>query len=605
MIIDNSNNGMFNILDYEEEEENVKKFTADFETATWVDDETWVWAWACCEIENQENLQIDNNIDSFMEYCKQQQNANFYFHNLKFDGEFIIYWLLTHGFKHAQKKEEIENNTFTTLISNMGQFYNIVVYFKKGNKKVHKVTFIDSLKIIPFSVDETAKTFKLPISKLKIDYNEVREKGHILSLEEKEYIKNDVLIMAKALKIIFDEGLTKMTRASNALADFKEIIGNSRFEHCFPILDKELDKELRKSYKGGFTYLNPIYKEKDVENIVNLDVNSLYPYCMYDRELPFGFPEYYEGKYKEDKIYNLYIQRITCSFEIKKNKIPTIQIKNNMSFIGNEYLESSENEIVCLTLTNVDLKLFLENYETKNLKYIEGWKFKSIKGIFKDYIDKWIARKNQGTIEGNAGIRTTAKLMLNSLYGKLATSLEVQSKIPYLENEIVHYTLSEKEDKDGLYLPTASFITAYAREITIRTSQAIKEYSINKYGKDMYIYSDTDSIKTLLSIEELKQFCNIDDVELGAWKNEGIATKGRWVRQKCYLEEIDGKMHITCAGMPKSCYSQVEWKNFKVGLTVGGKLTFKHVKGGVKLVETEFTIKDDKLRKNIDKFNKK
>lgn len=94
-------------------------------------------------------------------------------------------------------------------------------------------------------------------------------------------------------------------------------------------------------------------------------------------------------------------------------------------------------------------------------------------------------------------------------------------------------------------------------------------------------------------------------LNFGAWKNEGIATKGRWVRQKCYLEEIDGKIHITCAGMPKNCYSQVEWNNFKVGLSVGGKLTFKHVKGGVKLIETEFTIKDDKMSKNIDKFNKK
>lgn len=311
------------------------------------------------------------------------------------------------------------------------------------------------------------------------------------------------------------------------------------------------------------------------------------------------------GKYEDDKIYNLYIQRLSCSFKIKKNKIPTIQIKNSMSFIANEYLESSENEIVVLTLTNVDLDLFLQQYEVYNLQYLDGWKFKSVNGLFTEYINKWITIKNKATIEKNSGQRTLAKLQLNSLYGKFATSLEVQSKIPYLEDDIVHYRLSEKEDKDGLYLPVASFITAYARDITIRTSQKIKEYSINKYGKDMYIYSDTDSIKTLLPIEELTQFCNIDDVELGAWKNEGIATRGRWVRQKCYLEEIDGDVHITCSGMPESCYSQVEWDKFKVGLSVGGKLTFKHVKGGVKLVEQDFTIKDDKMAKNIDKFDKK
>lgn len=30
----------------------------------------------------------------------------------------------------------------------------------------------------------------------------------------------------------------------------------------------------------------------------------------------------------------------------------------------------------------------------------------------------------------------------------------------------------------------------------------------------MYIYSDTDSIKTLLPLEDLKKLCNIDNVEL-------------------------------------------------------------------------------------------
>ena len=145
-----------------------------------------------------------------------------------------------------------------------GQFYTITLYFEKKNKKVHKVTFFDSLKIIPFSVDAIAKSFNLPISKLKIDYKKERPKGHILTDEEKEYIKNDVLIVAKALKVLFDEDLKKMTQGSNALNDFKQILSKSKFLHYFPSLDYEVDKDLRKAYKGGFTYLNPSYKEKDV-----------------------------------------------------------------------------------------------------------------------------------------------------------------------------------------------------------------------------------------------------------------------------------------------------------------------------------------------------
>ena len=115
---------------------------------------------------------------------------------------------------------------------------------------------------------------------------------------------------------------------------------------------------------------------------------------------------------------------------------------------------------------------------------------------------------------------------------------------------------------------------------------------------------DTDSIHCGITIEELQQFCEIDNVKLGAWKHEGTFTKAKFIRQKCYLEEMNNEINITCAGMPKTCYDFVTWENFKTGFTCGGKLTFKHVKGGVKLVETDFTIKEEKLKYSIAKFNK-
>lgn len=187
---------------------------------------------------------------------------------------------------------------------------------------------------------------------------------------------------------------------------------------------------------------------------------------MYYEKLPFGEPIFFEGQYKNDNVYDLYIQTITCSFELKNNKIPTVQIKGNKSYFReNEYLKSSENEIVCLTLTNIDLELFFEQYNVYDLEYICGWKFKSIHGIFNDYIEKWIEQKNQATIEGNKGQRTRAKLMLNSLYGKFATSQDCQSKIPYLdENGIVHYQLTEKTKKKGLYLPIRKFYNCLCKK---------------------------------------------------------------------------------------------------------------------------------------------
>ena len=580
------------------------KYTADFETCTWLEKETYVWAYAICDINNPDDIKLGNDIEDFMKWCSDGKNPTCYFHNLKFDGEFILYWLFKNGFTHISDKKERRDKTFTTLISDMGMFYSIEVYFKVGNKKDKKATFIDSLKILNMSVEVMAKTFGLPINKLELDYNEVREKGHELTEEEKDYIKNDVKIVALALKKLFDENLTRMTIGSNALNNYIDIIGKEKFKRIFCNLPYLVDKDLRKAYKGGFTYVNDIYRGKEVDEGIVLDVNSLYPSVMYNKPMPFGEPIFYEGKYEEDKVYPLYIQQITCSFELKHNKIPTIQIRKNMLFKENEYLKSSNNEIVTLTLTSIDLKLFLEQYDVYDLKYKCGWKFKSLTGVFKEYIDKWMRVKIEATKTGNKGLRAIAKLCLNSLYGKFAQSQDVQSKIPFLgEDEIVHYKITDKEQRDGLYLPVGCFITAYAREITIRTSQAIKDYSINKYGKDMYLYSDTDSIHTLLPIEEVKKFCDIDDVRLGAWKHESTFKRAKFIRQKCYLEDIDNEIKITCAGMPKSCYDYVEWDKFKEGFTCGGKLTFKHLIGGVKLVETEVTIKkDDSDRKEFMRF---
>ena len=578
----------------------MKRFTADFETATWLKDESFVWAWALCEIGNVEKIEIGNSIDGFFERIKKEKNPYIYFHNLKFDGEFILYYLMTHGYEYVEQQEK-RTNTFSTLISDMGLFYQIEVYFEVG-KKVKKVTFIDSLKIINQTVESMPKTFKIPENKLEIDYNKPREVGHELTIDEIAYIKNDVVIVAKALEYLFNMGLTRMTAGSNALGEYKKIITMNNFKGLYRHLNYEVDRDIRRAYRGGFTYLNPIYKGLTTGEGEVLDVNSLYPSVMYKEILPFGDPFFYVGEYKDDKVYPLYIQRLTCSFKIKKGKIPTIQIKHSR-FVDNEYLTDSGNEPVALTLTSIDLKLFLEQYDVWDLRYESGWKFKGMRGLFTDYIDKWIKVKNDSTISGNKGMRQVAKIMLNSLYGKFATSLDVQGKIPYLEDDIVKYKLGEKEKKDGVYLPMGAFITAYARDKTIRTSQAIKDYSTKKYGVDMYCYSDTDSVHTLLPIDELKQFCDIDDVKLGAWKHESHFTRAKFIRQKTYLEEIDGEIKITCAGLPQKCYDQVSWDNFKEGLKVDGKLAFKHVKGGVNLVETEFTIKEDKgLISSIKKF---
>ena len=151
----------------------MKNYSADFETCTWLENETFVWAYAICDVDEPENVIIGNNICDFIEFLKNSHNSTFWFHNEKFDGEFIIYYLLKNGYKHLKEGEKAENRSFQTLITNMGIFYSIEIYFEVGNKQVKKATIYDSLKVIGLSVDDTAKAYNLPISKLKIYYQMV------------------------------------------------------------------------------------------------------------------------------------------------------------------------------------------------------------------------------------------------------------------------------------------------------------------------------------------------------------------------------------------------------------------------------------------------
>lgn len=208
-------------------------YAADFETTTNPED-CRVWAWAVSEIGNKDNFQYGNSIDSFVEFMRESDNSTFYFHNLKFDSEFLFNYLFSHGFHHVKNKEDEASNTFTTLISDMGQFFATKIIFKKVGRRVKYAQLYDSLKILPFSVAEIAKAFALPISKLELDYETDRPVGHVLTQHEIDYIRNDVEIVASALKLLHDQNLTKMTQAGNAFFDYKETVGERNFDRWFP-----------------------------------------------------------------------------------------------------------------------------------------------------------------------------------------------------------------------------------------------------------------------------------------------------------------------------------------------------------------------------------
>ena len=616
------------------------QFVADFETTT---DETdcrvWGVAWVNIDSVNLPNygntLRIENSLEKFLNYFKMLEGAHdCYFHNLKFDGSFIIDYLLRNGYTYDDFLTE--PNTFSTMITEQKVFYSIKVRFKdrpqinkNGKPKMRKgvpvvkkciINFKDSLKKIPLKVSQIAKSYGIKEQKTEIDYKMFRPVGYELTDKEKEYITNDVIIVAKALDdMINKQGQTALTISSDALTDFKHRLANvprgtskdkEKAEECFrqwfPELTLEADTFIRRAYKGGYTYCNPKFAGEVVGRGLVYDVNSLYPSCMRDCYLPYGEPIYFKGVPKPTNDYPLFITHFKCTFKLKPNHLPTIQLKNNSRFIETEYLTEVDT-LEELFLTNVDLKLFEEHYDVFDLEFIDGFYFKARVGFFENYIEYW---GNIKKTTKDKGKRQLAKLMLNSLYGKFASTTSGMMKEPFLnEDEDVKYTQVEKETRPPVYTALACFTTAWARDKMIRSAQACF---------DRFLYCDTDSLHVLgLDVPDI----DIHESELGFWKCEGIFSKAKYLRPKTYLEtfcQIDGN-HITepidyekstsydtevkCCGMPDNMKRLVDYDNFKLGQLYNNtmratddtenyaKLMPKTVKGGVVLVDRDFHIK--------------
>lgn len=545
------------------------RYMCDFETLTGTP--TRVWEWGLVSINDLDTFQWGTNISTFMEFVSRE-TCTCYFHNLKFDGMFIVDYLLRNGIEWHESLKHVDEG-FTTVIGDNGQWYSIK--YKRGTTYT---TFLDSLKLIPMPVASIPKAFGLQDRKLEMAYDGDRPEGYIPTEEEVNYLRGDVVIPAKALDVMFTEGHTKMTISSNAFADLKESV--PEWDNMFPTLDLAIDADCRKSYKGGWSYVNPSIQGAMVGSGSVYDVNSMYPHVMRDKPIPYGVPIYYTGKYAADELYPEYICCIEAELKLKQGKYPSIQLKGSIHSVEDEYITET-NGLVLLHLTRPDYELMLECYDVLAVNYIGGYKFKRCTGAFAAYINRWYGRKNMAKEDNNAGMYTISKLFLNGSYGKIGTNPIKRMKIPYLDAEscVIKFKLSDEKIRNIGYVPVASYITAHARSIIIRAA--------NKCGP-RFLYADTDSLHIL---GNRPPDIPISDTELGAFKLESVFDRAKYLRPKAYIEEYNGKLDKKLAGLPKQCRGSLNFDTLERGHTFDGKLMPKVVQGGVILRETKFRIK--------------
>jgi hypothetical protein len=654
-------------------------FMGDFETTVYKGQvNTEVWASALVELFSDKVTILHSIAETFDYLVSLNCNVVVYYHNLKFDGAFWLSYLLvdkkfTQAYDKIGDKEtdvkwkqqfKMFNNTFKYSISDKGMWYSIIVKVKN-----HFIEIRDSLKLLPFSVKRIGESFGTKHKKLDMEYTGFRYAGCEITKEEQEYIANDVLVVKEALEIMFKQGHNKLTIGSCCLEEYKKICRSSLeiqldYAEMFPNLyDFKIDKQehkydnagdwLRKSYRGGWCYLVKGKENKIKTNGTTADVNSLYPSMMSSKsgnKYPIGLPKFWTGNFIPEEALRenmYYFVRIKTRFYIKDNYLPFIQVKGDLKYKGTESLEDSDvynhengqkfpyyidkngniqQAKVELTLTMTDYQLIKEHYELVDFEIIDGCYFYSMVGIFDEYINKYAKIKK----ESKGALRELAKLFLNNLYGKMASSTDSSFKIAYVKDDksIGFMQVVENEKKPG-YIAIGSAITSYSRNFTIRAAQK------NYYGSEKrgFIYADTDSIHCDLLPQEIKGI-EVDDKEFCCWKLESCWDKGIFTRQKTYIEHVthenlipleESKQYnnIKCAGMPKKCKDLFElsmqgiadinenwsdeekeflfdkdnnpivrdYSDFKVGLKVPDKLRPIRIRGGVLLVNTTYEMR--------------
>ena len=276
-----------------------------------------------------------------------------------------------------------------------------------------------------------------------------------------------------------------------------------------------------------------------------------------------------------------------------------------------------------LTLTQTDFILLQEHYYLEDLTILDGCYFQTEKGIFDDYINKY----KQIKLTSKGSMRALAKLMLNNLYGKMASGTDSDFKVGYIneEKDVISFNTVFADDKKAGYIPIGSAITSYSRNFTIRAAQA---------NYNNFIYADTDSIHCVCKPSDIKGI-KIDDNAFCCWKIEAEFDRAIYVRQKTYIEHVIAEdckpiefpyYNIKCAGMQNRCKellikSMTGFKNdeekeaflqdkdeqerefvltprtikdFKVGLVVPSKLRPRRIRGGIVLEKTTYKLLERK-----------
>ena len=426
---------------------------------------------------------------------------------------------------YAHNGGKFDFHYFLKEIDRIDECDILLIQSRIAKFKIGKCELRDSYLLFPFALSTiTNQKIDIDYEKFEVEHRE-KHKKEILS-----YLKNDCVILYSALEKFREEYGDKLTIASCAMQKLDQIrkISDER--------DGRIHKKLLRGSQKMHDYYRPYYFGGRTQalrygifegDFKYIDINSAYPFAM----SAFCHPKNYENIIVAESGDDLDLELLEHSFvrilAISKGALCVRKDDGGVYFPDDEKIRE-------YFTTGYELAVALKHKRVKIVKILRQSYFFDREN-YSDYVSYFYNMKKSCKEQGDHFGTMSAKLMLNSAYGKFGFDPRNYKKLKMVKkdsediiehlsrnnenwgisNETINdYAMLERDMRDeyikfGYYcIATAISITGKVRSIMLDALCSVENP----------IYCDTDSI-ICEKIGELKI-----GKDLGEWdfENEGI-----------------------------------------------------------------------------------
>ena len=460
-----------------------------------------------------------------------------------------------------------------------------------------------TLMLSNLKLEKLPEVYQLPVKKKvgDLDYSLLRTPETPLTDKELGYCEFDCLVtyyyILKELEVYERVDKLPITATGKVRKQLQRLV--LRDPSYVRKVSKQINTDpkvynmLIEAFAGGYTHANYIYSDEILPNVDSYDETSAYPYVLVTCKFPSAeFKKCYIKSIDHmlpnfAYLITVTIKNIKCKYLnnfISSSKC--LNIKGYPNYDNGRIISAKE---ITITLTDIDLRFILDTYEYDSYEikecYYSLYNYLPIQYV-NFILDKYVSKTTLKNVEGKELEYSREKAAFNSIYGMAVTN-SICADVNFvnfdqwverpLENEEIRKELYKSKKRGFLNFAWGVWCTAYARDNLLRRVIDLDDYVaycdtdscklVEGYDKsvfDKYNKSVEEKIKTVSELRNIpferfapkdikgnSHLLGVFECETGKGRN---VTYDKFITQgaKKYAYEVDGEIHVTVSGVPKS-----------------------------------------------------